>query len=628
MLKSTANDASDAGASPKGTGAIRRHLAGLSNSPGVYRMIDARGSVLYVGKARNLRRRVSAYVKLSGHSNRIARMINATASMEFITTGTEAEALLLEANLIKRMKPRYNILLRDDKSFPQILIRERHPFPQLCKHRGTRRSPGKYFGPFASAGAVNRTLNQLQKAFLLRTCSDSVFANRSRPCLLHQIHRCSGPCAGLVSTDEYAAQVRQAEQFLNGRSTEVQEILAERMKEASQALDFERAALFRDRIRALTAVQARQGVHPQTVGDADLFAVHLEDGQGCVQAVFYRSHWHWGDRAYFPRFAGDDGEREILGAFIGQFYTRRLPPSRILLSHEVERPELLEEALTSMLGRRVIIRVPRRGEKQSLMQQALANAREALARRMAEAGVQERLLEGVAKAFRLESPPRRIEVFDSSHIQGASPVVAMVVAGPDGFVKSQYRKFNMDASDITPGDDPAMLRSALSRRFSRLMREDPDNLKGQWPDLVVIDGGMIQLRAARDSLVGLGLENLPLAAAAKGLDRDAGREIFHQHGRSPFMLRRRDPALYFLQRLRDEAHRFAVGAHRTRRKQAMGRTPLDGISGVGAARKRALLERFGSAKAVSVAGPADIANVRGVSKELAQRIHDSFREEG
>lgn len=615
--------ASEAGP-PIGVEAIRRHLAGLTGRPGVYRMIDARGAVLYVGKARNLRRRVTSYTTLSGHTHRIRRMIRATTRMEFVTTRTESEALLLEANLIKRLKPRYNVLLRDDKSFPYILIRGGHGFPQLAKHRGARQEPGAYFGPFASAGAVNRTLNQLQKAFLLRTCSDSVFANRVRPCLLHQIRRCSGPCAGEASEEEYASQVREAEHFLRGRSTEVQERLAAGMKEASDALDFERAAVFRDRIRALSEIQARQGINPRTVDDGDLFAAHVEGNQGCVQAVFYRSHMHWGDRAYFPRLGEDDDATTVLGAFICQFYARREPPPRVILSHPVDNPELIEEALGGLAGRSVRLVVPKRGEKRELATQAEANARQALARRLAQEGARRDLLEGVAQSFGLEEAPRRIEVFDSSHIQGASPVVAMIVSGAEGLVKSQYRKFNMDRATLAPGDDPGMLRSALTRRFARLLREDPDREGEQWPDLVLIDGGAGQLAAAQDALEGLGLEEIPLVAIAKGPDREGGREVFHRPGRTPELLRDRDPVLYFVQRLRDEAHRFAVGAHRVRRRQTIRRTALDEVAGVGAARKRALLERFGSATAVGRAGVQDLAGVPGVSRALAQRIHDAF----
>ena len=610
-----------------GADVIRSHLAGLGSGPGVYRMLDGRGGALYIGKARNLKRRVAAYTKPRGHQTRIRRMIAATASMEFTTTATEAEALLLESILIKRLKPRYNILLRDDKAFPQILIRGGHAFPQLMKHRGARQPEGRYFGPFASAGAVNRTLNQLQKAFLLRTCSDSTFANRSRPCLLHQIRRCSGPCAGLVSEEEYSRQVDDATRFLRGQSTAVQEGLARRMQVASDALDFERAALFRDRIRALTAVQAHQGVNPQTVREADLFALHLESGQGCAQAVFYRAQQHWGDRAYYPRFAAEDRAADILGALIGQFYASRMPPPVVLLSHEVEGRDLLESALSVRRGSRVRVLVPKRGEKRRLMDQALQSAREALARKMAEASVRDELQESLAETFRLDAAPARIEVYDNSHIQGSSAVAAMIVAGPEGFQKSQYRKFNLDGGELSPGDDTGMLRAVLLRRFGRLLREDPDR-SGVWPDLVLIDGGAGQLSAAVSVLADLGLEDVPLVSIAKGRNRDAGREVFHQDGRQPFGLRRRDPLLYYLQRLRDEAHRFAIGSHRARRKKAAVRSPLDEVAGIGAARKRALLERFGSAKAVGRAGVPDLVAVPGISKALASRIHDVFRNEG
>jgi len=604
---------------------IRRFLRGLGGGPGVYRMLDREGTVLYVGKARNLKKRVTAYAKPKAHQDRIQRMISSTAAMEFSSTATEAEALLLESILIKKLKPRFNILLRDDKSFPQILIRTQQAFPQLCKHRGARHSEGRHFGPFASAGAVNRTLNQLQKAFLLRTCSDTVFANRSRPCLLHQIRRCSGPCVGLVSEAEYKEQVEDATRFLRGRSTAVQEGLAARMRAASDALDFERAALFRDRIRALTEVQARQGVNPGTVREADLFALHVKGGQGCVQAVFYRSGQHWGDRAYFPRFSAEDSEPDILGAMVGQFYANRLPPPVVLLSHSLDRMDLLESALEVRRGGRVRLVVPQRGEKRRLVEHAVDSAGEALARRMAEASVIEDVRGSLAAAFGLEGPPRRIEVYDNSHLQGASPVSAMIVAGPEGFMKSQYRKFNVEAG--APGGDTGMMRTVLERRFGRLLRENPDR-DAAWPDLLVMDGGAGQLSAAAAALEDLGIGDLPLVAMAKGRDRDGGAEMFYLQGQEPFSFRRRDPALYYLQRLRDEAHRFAVGSHRARRRKAALRSPLDDVVGVGARRKRLLLERFGSAKAVGKAGLEDLASVSGISAELAQRIHARFRDEG
>ncbi len=629
MTDATPGTAPAAAPEPEtGAGVIRACLAGLGTGPGVYRMLDSRQSALYVGKARNLKRRVAAYAKPAAHQARIQRMIAATASMEFTSTATEAEALLLESILIKRLKPRYNILLRDDKSFPQILIRGGHPFPQLTKHRGARQPDGKYFGPFASAGAVNRTLNQLQKAFLLRTCTDATFANRTRPCLLHQIRRCSGPCVGLASEGEYAKQVDDAARFLRGQSTSVQEDLARQMQRASDGLEFERAALLRDRIRALTEVQARQGVNPRTVREADLFALHLESGQGCVQAVFYRAGQHWGDRAYYPRFSAEDGAEDILGALIGQFYAARLPPPLVLLSHPVARPELIERALEVRRGSRVRLLVPQRGEKRRLAEQAAENAREALARRMAEASVRDALRESLADTLGLEGPPKRIEVYDNSHIQGSAPVAAMIVAGPEGFQKSQYRKFNLDGDDVAAGDDVGMLRAVLRRRFGRLVRENPDRDGGAWPDLVVIDGGAAQRGAAAAVLADLGLEDVPLVAVAKGRDRDAGREVLHLAGRAPFGLRRRDPLLYYLQRLRDEAHRFAVGSHRARRKKASVRSPLDSVPGIGAARKRALLNRFGSAKAVGRAAVPDLASVSGISDGLARRIVDAFRSEG
>ena len=609
-----------------GAKVIRRHLVGLRTGPGVYRMIDAGGKPLYVGKAKNLWRRVSSYTKPGGHSNRIMHMINSTASMEFVATNTEAEALLLEANIIKRLQPRYNVILRDDKAFPEILIATDHPFAQIRKHRGIHRTKGDYFGPFASADAVNRTLNHLQTAFQLRTCTESTFSNRSRPCLLHQIHRCSAPCVGLVNEAEYEVQVEDARQFLRGRSTHIQEALAARMRTASKGMDYERAAFFRDRIHALAKIQAHQQVIPKDLEEADVFGLHLQGGQGCVQAVFYRAYQHWGDRAYFPRFATEDDAAAILAAFVGQFYSDRLPPKLILLSHKVERPELIEEALGQRRQRRVSIRVPGRGEKRLLVENAINNAGEALARRMAATSVREAAMEAVAKAFGLDAPPQRIEVFDSSHIQGKQPVVAMIVAGGDGFLKSQYRKFNSDQAAGSAGDDLALLGDALTRRYARLQREDPERDQQKWPDLVLIDGGAGQLQTAIQVLSDLGLDELPVVTIAKGPDRDAGRETFFLPKQDPFRLRRDDPVLYFLQRLRDEAHRFAIGAHRARRTRETMRSPLDDVAGIGGARKRALLERFGSAKAVGLAGVTDLVSVKGISRGLAERILDRFRE--
>jgi excinuclease ABC subunit C len=603
---------------------IRAYLPTLPDAPGVYRMLDARSAVLYVGKARSLRKRVASYANGHGHTLRIARMVAATASMMFVSTATETEALLLEANLIKQLKPRFNVLLRDDKSFPHILIGGDHPFPQLRKHRGLKAGAGRYFGPFASAGAVNRTINTLQKAFLLRTCRDSMFDSRTRPCLLHQIKRCSAPCVGLVSREDYAALEEDAIRFLEGRSTRVQETLAAQMAEASAEMAFERAAALRDRIRALTAVQSAQAVNPEGVEEADVVALHQEGGQACVQAFFFRAHQNWGNRAYFPRTGAGAEPEEILEAFLGQFYADKQPPRLILLSHDAPNAALIAEALSVVAGRKVTLATPQRGEKRDLVEQALRNARESLARKLAESASQAKLLETLADAFGLESAPRRIEVYDNSHIMGTDAVGAMVVAGPDGFEKGQYRKFNIRSTELTPGDDFGMMREVLTRRFSRLVREDPDREKGDWPDLVLIDGGAGQVAAATAALEELGVEDVALVGVAKGVDRDAGKEEFHVPGRRAFALPHRDPTLYFVQRLRDEAHRFAIGAHRAKRAKATTATPLDEVPGVGPARKRALLAHFGSAKAVSRAGVEDLMKAEGVSRTLAEAIYAFF----
>ena len=611
-------------AARQGHAVIKGYLRSLDERPGVYRMLDARAEVLYVGKARNLRKRVASYAKPAGHSSRISRMIAATASMMFLTTETETEALLLEQNLIKQLRPKYNVLLRDDKSFPNILVTDDHPFPQIRKHRGLRSEKGRYFGPFASAGSVNRTLNQLQKAFLLRNCTDSMFESRSRPCLLYQIRRCSGPCVGLISQADYAALVEDAALFLTGKSTRVQEHLAREMAAASAAMEFERAAALRDRIRALTNVQASQGVNPQGVEEADVVALHQEGGLACVEVFFIRANQNWGNRAYFPRTGAGAEPAEILEAFLGQFYGNKTPARQILLSHAIEDADLMEAALGRALGRRVTIAVPQRGEKAALVEHAARNAREALARRMAESASQIALLEGLAAAFGLETAPERIEVYDNSHIMGAHAVGGMIVAGPDGMVRSQYRKFNIRSTDLTPGDDFAMMREVLTRRFSRLAREDPDRQGGAWPDLVLIDGGAGQVSAAAQALAELGIDDVAILGVAKGVDRDAGKEEFHRPGQPPMALGHKDPVLYFIQRLRDEAHRFAIGAHRTRRAAQTRATPLDEVPGVGAARKRALLAHFGSAKAVARAGLADLRAAPGISSALAETIYGFF----
>jgi excinuclease ABC subunit C len=613
---------------PSGPEVIQACLRTLDGSPGVYRMLDAQARVLYVGKARNLRARVSNYARYAGHSGRIARMISETASMTFLTTRTETEALLLEQNLIKQLKPRYNVLLRDDKSFPDILISAAHAFPQIKKHRGSRSEKGSYFGPFASAGAVNRTLNQLQKVFLLRNCSDAMFDSRTRPCLLHQIRRCSAPCVGKISPEDYGALVAEAEQFLQGRTTRVQADLAAAMAEASDAMEFERAAALRDRIRALTQVQSAQGINPKGVAEADVVALHLEGGQACVQVFFIRAHQSWGNADFYPRTGAGAEAPEIMEAFLAQFYDNKEPPRLVLLSHAVENPDLVTQLLSDRAGRKVEIAVPQRGEKAELVENAARNAREALARRMAEGATQNRLLAGLAEAFGLDAPPKRIEVYDNSHIQGTHAVGGMIVAGPEGFLKSQYRKFNIKSDAGANSDDFGMMQEVLTRRFERLLKEDPDRTSGAWPDLLLIDGGAGQVSAVAAIMADLGVDDIAMVGVAKGVDRDAGKEEFHRPGRPPFALPHSDPVLYFVQRLRDEAHRWAIGAHRAKRAKAVSATPLDDIPGVGAARKKALLAHFGSAKAVARAGLSDLTAVDGISETLARTIRDHFGARG
>ncbi len=607
---------------------IARILKTLPNSPGVYRMIGVEGDVLYVGKARALKKRVQSYTRLGGHTNRIARMIAATAAMEFITTVTETDALLLEANLIKRLKPRYNVILRDDKSFPYILIARDHGAPQLVKHRGARKREGEYFGPFASAGAVNRTINTLQRAFLLRSCSDSYYEARTRPCLLFQIKRCTAPCTGEISLEGYGALVEEANDFLTGRSEKVKENLHALMERASGALKFERAAIYRDRLAALAQIQAHQGINPGTFEEADVFAAHTQGGQTCIQVFFFRNGQNWGNHAYFPRAHKSLEADAVLDAFIAQFYDNKPVPKLILISHDVAGRKLLAEALTIKTGHKVTVSMPQRGEKRAIMEQSLVNAREALERRLAESATQRKLLEGVADIFDLEEAPARIEVFDNSHIQGANPVGAMIVAGAEGFEKNSYRKFNIKSKDISPGDDFAMMREVLTRRFSRLLKEsEKDEKSAIWPDLLLIDGGAGQLSAAHSVLDELGIDALRVVGIAKGPDRNAGRERFFIRGRGSFMMQPRDPVLYFVQRLRDEAHRFAIGAHRAKRRQAIGATPLDDVPGIGPARKRALLKHFGSAKAVTRAGLTDLQSAEGISAHMAQTIYDFFHEQ-
>lgn len=548
--------------------------------------------------------------------------------MMFLTTRTETEALLLEQNLIKQLKPRYNVLLRDDKSFPNILVTKDHDYPQIVKHRGAKRRKGSYYGPFAGGGAVNRTLSQLQRVFLLRNCSDSMFSGRSRPCLQFQIKRCSAPCTGEISQADYASSVADAERFLQGRSTQVQEKLAEEMTNASEAMEFERAAVLRDRIKALTQVQSSQGVNPRSTPEADVIALHMQGGQACVQVFFVRANQNWGNRDFYPRAGADVEEAEVLEAFLGQFYDTKHPARLILLSHPIENTDLLEQAFSAKIGRNVQISVPQRGEKAELVENAARNARESLARKMSESATQAKLLTGVQEAFALETVPNRIEVYDNSHIMGAHAVGGMIVAGPEGFLKSQYRKFNIKGNDLTPGDDFGMMKEVLRRRLGRLMKDDPDKSKGLWPDLLLIDGGAGQVSAVYEILNDMKLSEIPMVGVAKGVDRDHGKEEFHRPGRRPFALRMNDPVLYFIQRLRDEAHRYAIGSHRAKRAKAMSATPLDEVPGVGAARKRALLAHFGSAKAVSRAGLSDLKAVEGVSDAIAEVIYAHFHETG
>ncbi len=607
---------------------IQKYVRQLDASPGVYRMLDAQARVLYVGKARNLKARVSNYARPTGHSSRITRMISETSQMMFLTTKTETEALLLEQNLIKQLKPRYNVLLRDDKSFPNILVTTEHEFPQIKKHRGAKKEKGAYYGPFASAGAVNKSLNQLQRVFQLRNCSDAMFETRTRPCLQYQIKRCSGPCVGRISTRDYRTSVKDAQRFLSGKSTEIQESLASQMAQASEAMEFERAAALRDRIRAMTQVQTNQGINPRTVSEADVIALHIEGGQACVQVFFIRANQNWGNRDFYPRISADHSHAEVLEAFVGQFYSSKEAPRQLILSHDIENADLVSAALSEATGRKVELIYPQRGEKFELVSGALRNAKESLALRMSETATQAKLLRGIAEAFDLDDAPKRIEVFDNSHIQGAHAVGAMIVSGPDGFVKNQYRKFNIRGDDLTPGDDFGMMKEVMIRRFTRLIKEDPERTSGSWPDLLLIDGGAGQVSAVAEILETLGVEDVPMVGVAKGVDRDHGKEDFYIPGRSVFALQRNDPVLYFVQRMRDEAHRFAIGTHRAKRTKAISANPLDDIAGIGASRKRALLAHFGSAKAVAQANLADLKAVDGISAAMAEKIYDFFHEKG
>ncbi|WP_425639778.1 excinuclease ABC subunit UvrC [Agrobacterium radiobacter] len=627
----------------KGMDLIGEFVKHLPNSPGVYRMFNDAGDVLYVGKARSLKKRVGNYAQGRVHSNRIAQMVRFTTHMEFVTTRTETEALLLEANLIKRLRPRFNVLLRDDKSFPYILITANNRAPAIFKHRGARARKGDYFGPFASAGAVGRTINSLQRAFLIRTCTDSVFETRTRPCLLYQIKRCSGPCTHEVSDQGYAELVKEAKDFLSGKSQSVKTAIARQMNEAAEDLDFERAAVYRDRLAALSHVQSHQGINPAGIEEADVFAIHHEGGISCIQVFFFRTGQNWGNRAYFPKADPSLPGSEILNAFLAQFYDDKPVPKQILLSETVEEQELLAAALGEKAGHKVTISVPQRGEKKDITDHVLANAREAHGRKLAETSSQARLLKGFAETFGLSYVPRRIEIYDNSHIMGTNAVGGMVVAGPEGFVKNQYRKFNIKSTDITPGDDFGMMREVMTRRFSRLLKEEgkPDRERTPtpeeaadmpfpaWPDVILIDGGQGQMTAVRAILDELGIRDCVTAiGVAKGVDREAGRERFFADGRSDFSLPPRDPVLYFIQRMRDEAHRFAIGSHRARRKKEMVRNPLDEISGIGPGRKRSLLQHFGTAKAVSRAGLNDLMAVSGISETVARQIYNHFHESG
>ncbi|RCK35840.1 excinuclease ABC subunit C [Thalassospira xiamenensis] len=614
------------GGAARGVEAIKHALKTMPGSAGVYRMIDDKDRVLYVGKAKNLKKRVVAYTRLMQLPIRIARMVAQTVRMEIITTHTEAEALLLESNLIKKLKPRYNILLRDDKSFPYILITEDHDYPRIVKHRGARAKDGSCFGPFASAWAVNNTINHLQRAFLLRSCTDAVFANRSRPCLLYQIKRCSAPCVDRIAKAEYDGLVDICRDFLTGRSQKILKQLETDMLAASERMDFEQAAMYRDRIRALSQIRSHQDINLEGVEEADVIALHHEGGQSCVQVFFFRSGSNYGNRSYFPRHEQGAEIPEILSAFVGQFYADKPAPKQVLLSHEIEGQELVETALSINNNRKITLQVPKRGGRRKLVEHAMNNAKDALGRRMAESASQRKLLEDLADKLELDGTPERIEVYDNSHIQGTNMVGGMIVAGPEGFMKSAYRKFNIKG-DIAPGDDFAMMREVLNRRFARAQKEDPDRENGTWPDLCLIDGGLGQLGVAREVLEDLGIEDVMLVGVAKGVDRNAGKEVLHIPGKPPVRLDMQDPVLYFIQRLRDEAHRWAIGTHRAKRSKQIGKSVLDNVPGVGGARKKALLHHFGSARGVADAGLTDLEAVDGISAALARKIYDHFHGE-
>ncbi len=611
-----------------GVAAIRSVVKTLPVRPGVYRMVDTKGDVLYVGKARSLRNRVTNYTQVSRLTKRLQRMVAQTRGMQIVTTNTEAEALLLEAQLIKRYRPPYNVLLRDDKSFPFILLREDHAFPRVQKHRGARRAKGQYYGPFASAGSVTRTLNALQKLFLLRSCSDSFFANRSRPCLLYQIKRCSAPCVQRIDETGYAELVGDAKDFLGGKSTKVQAKLGKAMNEAAEAMDFELAAVYRDRLRALTFIQGTQTIAAEGLGDADIFALACKGGTMCIQAFFIRGGNNWGHRSFFPAHTNDVPEAEVLASFLVQFYEEVPPPKTILLDRQLDEAELLAEAFSARAERKVTLRAPQRGDHVRMIRQARRNAEEELDRRLAETSTQASNLRQLTELFDLSEPPQRIEVYDNSHVMGTSAVGAMIVAGPEGFLKNQYRKFNIKREETAPGDDFAMMREVLSRRFARLEKEDPDRTKGDWPDLLLIDGGKGQLSAVCETMEDAGVHDVPVVAISKGPDRNAGRETFHLPGGREFTLPPNSPVLFYLQRLRDEAHRFAIGAHRQKRARNMAASPLDEVPGIGPGRKRALLMHFGTARAVKGAALEDLERAPGISKAMARGIYDYFHPKG
>lgn len=609
-----------------GIDVIKSHVKTAPTAPGVYRMLNTHGDVLYVGKAKSIKKRIVSYTQENRLTHRLMRMVAATRSMVFVTTRTEAEALLLEASLIKRFKPPFNVLLKDDKSFPYILLRQDHEWPQITKHRGARKHKGQYFGPFASVSAVNRTLNTLQKVFQLRSCSDATLESRTRVCLLYQIKRCSGPCVNKVSRSEYDDMVGETRAFLEGRTSNIQKKFASSMQEASDAMEFEVAAIFRDRLNALTQIQSHQAMVNAMVDEADVIAAFDIAGQVAIQVFFFRAGQNWGHRAYFPKHDKSENTETVLAAFLTQFYDNKPAPRLILTSHALPEQQLLAAALSERMDRKVEITVPARGKKADLMKEAVRNAKEALERRMAETASQGKLLQGVAELFGLEEPPERIEVYDNSHIQGSNALGGMIVAGPDGFMKNSYRKFNIKRNETAPGDDFAMMREVMQRRFARLLKEDASKDRGHWPDVLLIDGGKGQLSSVMEVLNDLGVaEDVCVVAISKGPDRNAGREQFHMPGRDTFMLPENDPVLYYLQRLRDEAHRFAIGSHRAKRSGDIKKSPLDGVPGIGPKRKKALLHHFGSAKAVSDADVRDLEGVDGISRAMAQQIYDHFR---